>query len=323
MSSHNKIIPKEKTRLHPRNPHRFQYNFHELIKSCRELEPFVFVNPFGNESIDFANPAAVKALNKVLLSHFYDIKNWNIPDNYLCPPIPGRADYIHYLADLLAEYNSGVIPRGNNIIGLDVGVGANCVYPIIGTKEYDWRFVGSDIDRKAIESAQRIVASNPLLANHVEVRLQPSSKDIFRNIVGSNERFDFTLCNPPFHASAQEAAEKSDRKLRNLGLRKRNKATLNFGGQTNELWCVGGEEALLHRMVIQSAEIPTQCFWFTSLISKSASLPSVYRALKDVNALEVHTIKMAQGQKISRFVAWTFLSKLEQVEWRDKRWKEE
>ncbi|SDC28146.1 23S rRNA m(6)A-1618 methyltransferase [Williamwhitmania taraxaci] len=306
--------------MHPRNAHRFSYNFPELIACCSELAPFVFVNPYGNESIDFANPDAVKALNKALLSHFYNIKNWDIPVNYLCPPIPGRADYIHYLADLLADYNDGIIPRGEKLVGLDVGVGANCVYPIIGRKEYGWSFVGSDIDSVAVASAQRIVDSNPVLSNGVTIRLQPSSKDIFAGIIQSGEQFDFTLCNPPFHASPEEAAAGSERKHRNLGLDRKSKPVLNFGGQNNELWCEGGEEAFLRRMVEQSATISTQCFWFTSLVSKSASLPAVYNALRAAHAWEVHTIDMAQGQKISRIVAWTFLKDEEQEKWCKKRW---
>lgn len=321
MPSRERIDQPEKRGLHPRNPHRFRYNFQELMASCSELKRFVHVNQFGNESIDFADPAAVKALNKALLSHFYGIENWDIPANYLCPPIPGRADYIHYLADLLASCNGGEIPKGDKIVGLDVGVGANCVYPIIGTKEYGWRFVGSDIERVAVESAQRIVKSNSILTKNVEIRFQTLSNNIFRGIVSSDDRFDLTLCNPPFHSSPQEAAAGSERKLRNLGLKKGNKTTLNFGGQNTELWCEGGEESFLRRMVEQSAEIPTQCYWFSSLVSKSASLPSLYRFLKAAHAVEVHTIDMAQGQKISRFVAWTFLSEQEQKEWREKRWK--
>ncbi|RPH31393.1 MAG: 23S rRNA (adenine(1618)-N(6))-methyltransferase RlmF [Bacteroidales bacterium] len=321
MSSRTQINQSEKMGLHPRNPHRFGYNFQELIFCCKGLKPFVFINQYGNESIDFANPAAVKALNKALLIQFYEIKHWDIPANYLCPPIPGRADYIHHIADLLASDNEGVIPRGESIVGLDIGLGANCVYPIIGVKEYGWRFVGSDIDKKAIDSAQRIVDSNPILTNRVEIRLQQSSDNIFRNIVRPDEKYAFTVCNPPFHASAQEAAEKSNRKLVNLGLRKGDKVILNFGGMSNELWYKGGEEAFLQKMIVQSAEIPKQCFWFTSLVSKSATLPPVYKALKTSNALEIQTIKMAQGQKVSRFVAWTFLTDQEQKEWQDKRWK--
>lgn len=124
----------EKTILHPRNKHRSNYDFAALTKSLPALKPYVAINKYGNESIDFSDPAAVKALNKALLSHFYNIANWDIPEGYLCPPIPGRADYIHYLADLLEEEEP--LLKGKNIKVLDIGIGANCVYPIIGHQEY-------------------------------------------------------------------------------------------------------------------------------------------------------------------------------------------
>jgi 23S rRNA (adenine1618-N6)-methyltransferase len=145
----------EKIKLHPRNKHRLLYDFKELSKGTPELLKFVSINKFNNESIDFADPLAVKTLNKALLNYFYNIAYWDIPAGFLCPPIPGRADYIHYVADLLASFNSGVIPTGNSIRCLDIGVGANCVYPIIGNKEYNWKFVGSDIDSIAINSAKK------------------------------------------------------------------------------------------------------------------------------------------------------------------------
>jgi len=90
--------PKEKSRLHPRNKHRERYDFKLLIESSPELAQFVKMNIYNDESIDFFNPDAVKALNKALLKYFYDIENWDIPEGYLCPPIPGRADYIHHIA---------------------------------------------------------------------------------------------------------------------------------------------------------------------------------------------------------------------------------
>ena len=131
----------EKTTLHPRNPHRFRYDFEQLFVSCPELKPFVARNEHGIETIDFSDPEAVKMLNKALLIANYEIQNWDIPKNYLCPPIPGRADYIHYLADLLANSNNEIIPEGETVVGLDIGIGANCIYPIIGNSTYGWSFV--------------------------------------------------------------------------------------------------------------------------------------------------------------------------------------
>lgn len=296
----------EKSGLHPRNPHRFRYDFKALIVSCPELEKFVSINKFGDESIDFANPDAVKTLNRAILKHFYQISLWDIPKNYLCPPIPGRADYIHYIADLLANDNQKQIPTGKKIKILDIGVGANCVYPIIGSQAYGWDFVGTDIDPIAIKSAQNIIKSNSVLTDKIECRLQPSNKHIFEGILKPNEFFDVSICNPPFHTSAEEAAAGSQRKIKNLGLK--DKTKLNFGGQNAELWCEGGEETFVRNMIFESKEIGQQINWFTSLISKKEHLPSIYYYLKKVNAIEIKTINMAQGQKISRIVAWTFKS---------------
>ncbi|MCX6225411.1 MAG: 23S rRNA (adenine(1618)-N(6))-methyltransferase RlmF [Bacteroidia bacterium] len=292
--------------LHPRNPHRFRYDFPKLIESCPELAAFVARNKHGNESIDFANPDAVKTLNKALLKHFYGITDWNIPENYLCPPIPGRADYIHHIADLLAAGNNGEIPRGEQVKVLDIGVGANCVYPIIGRKEYGWSFVGTDIDPIAIESARKIVEMNSVLKGKVELRMQPVVADVFRGIVLPEEQFDLSICNPPFHSSMEEASSATQRKISNLTQRKNIKTVQNFGGQNIELCYVGGEEAFVRRMIQQSSRIPTQCKWFSTLIAKSDHLPAVYKSLEIARAKEVRTIDMAQGQKVSRVVAWRF-----------------
>lgn len=310
--------PTQKSELHPRNKHRNRYDFTQLIESCVDLKPFVKLNKFNDESIDFANPEAVKMLNKALLKHFYNIENWNIPANYLCPPIPGRADYIHYIEDLLASTNNKKITK--TVKCLDVGVGANCVYPIIGTKEYNWHFVGADIDKIAIENANQIIESNPFLKDKIELRLQPNPKNIFQGIIKENERFDVTICNPPFHASLQEAQAGTMRKINNLNPKKTNEVTLNFGGKNNELWCDGGEVKFVENMIFESKNFSDHCFWFTSLISKQSNLKSIYHALKKAEAIEVKTIEMAQGNKISRIIAWTFLTKEKQRNWMNARW---
>lgn len=308
----------EKSGLHPRNPHRFRYDFKRLIQCCPELATFVSLNKYNIQSIDFSNAQAVKTLNKALLKQFYGISYWDIPANYLCPPIPGRADYIHYMADLLMASNNNVLPPGKSINVLDVGMGANCVYPIIGHSTYGWHFVGADIDPVAIKSANQIITSNDSLKNVIECRLQTTPSAIFRNIIKSVDVFDFSICNPPFHASFADAVAGTERKWNNLGIKKNN--ALNFGGQNNELWCVGGESAFIRRMIDQSAQFPQKCFWYSTLVSKKSTLPALYKALKNVDAVDIKTIDMAQGQKISRIVAWTFLNESQQNDWRLKRW---
>ena len=314
--------PKEKDKLHPRNKHRERYNFKVLIRSCPELAQFVSVNKYNDESIDFFNPEAVKMLNKALLKHFYGIKNWNIPPNYLCPPIPGRADYIHHIADLLASINNVEIPRGNKIKCLDIGVGANCVYPIIGNYEYGWSFVGSDIDSVSIQSASQIIQQNLSLLGQVEVRLQNNPNNIFQGIIRPNEYFELSICNPPFHSSLAEAQSGTLRKLSNLNRKAVSKPILNFGGKSNELWCQGGEERFVRDMIRESKQYATSCLWFSSLISKEANLNSALAALRNVEVVDSKVIPMGQGNKISRLIAWTFLSPDLQQKWVKTRWTE-
>ncbi|MFR0253218.1 RlmF-related methyltransferase, partial [Escherichia coli] len=204
---------------------------------------------------------------------------------------------------LLAEA-SGTIPANASI--LDIGVGANCIYPLIGVHEYGWRFTGSETSSQALSSAQAIISSNPGLNRAIRLRRQKESGAIFNGIIHKNEQYDATLCNPPFHDSAAAARAGSERKRRNLGLNKDD--ALNFGGQQQELWCEGGEVTFIKKMIEESKGFAKQVMWFTSLVSRGENLPPLYRALTDVGAVKVVKKEMAQGQKQSRFIAWTFMN---------------
>lgn len=302
-----------KSGLHPRNRHQAPYDFAALCLRTPELQPFVFVNPYGASTIDFADPAAVKALNKALLALHYGIQHWDLPAGYLCPPIPGRVDYLHRVADLLAE-SAGKVPTGKGVRVLDIGVGANCIYPLLGAREYGWRFVGSDIDPVSVKAASLLANSNGL-GSQIECRLQGRAGDIFQGIVAPRERFALTLCNPPFHASLAEASKGTERKLRNLGKEVKDKPVLNFGGQKAELWCEGGEAAFLAAMINQSLAFAEQCLWFSSLVSKKENLPAAKKALTRVGARQVRVLEMAQGNKVSRVLAWTFFDEAGGREW--------
>lgn len=313
-------MQKSKEKLHPRNKHLGRYDFKQLVVSHPELEQFVITNKYQDESIDFFNPKAVLSLNTALLRHFYKIDYWSIPSDYLCPPIPGRADYIHHIADLLASKNNDKLPPGKQINCLDIGVGANCIYPIIGNKEYAWSFTGTDIDPIALENANKIIESNPSFKGRIKLRLQENPKNIFEGIIKEDEHFDITICNPPFHSSLEDAQSGTLRKLSNLKSEKITKTLLNFGGQSNELWTEGGEKSFLNKMILESKQYANSCYWFSSLISKRSNLKGIYSTLKKVKAVEVKTILLATGNKTSRIVAWTFLTIEEQKSWIKERW---
>ena len=318
MSTENKI--QEKTRLHARNKNRERYDLEALLLVTPELADHVKPNKHGEDSVDFASPVAVKLLNKALLSHYYGIKNWDFPAENLCPPIPGRADYLHHMADLLAESNYGAIPRGEKITCLDVGVGASCIYPVIGVAEYDWKFIGTDIDPKSIESAQSIVDANPELKGKIEIKLQEDKNSIFSGILTDIDEIDVSICNPPFHSSNADAQKGSRRKVRNLTGKRDAKPVLNFAGIESELVCEGGEFTFISNLIKESKKFSKNCFWFTTLVSKISNLNGIYSALERADAVQVKTIPIGTGNKSSRIVAWTFLEKDEQKAWKDTRW---
>lgn len=291
-----------KPKLHPRNQHVNGYDFVGLVAQTPELEAFTTPNPLGQTTIDFQDAQAVRMLNRALLKTYYDIEFWDIPSGYLCPPIPGRVDYIHHLADLLGRDNKDNIPHGRSIKALDIGTGASLVYPLVGQSEYGWHFTGVDIDPAAIKSAQKICELNKL---KITLRHQKERENIFEGVIAARDRFHVTLCNPPFHASMEKATKGTQRKWHSLG--KGQSKRLNFGGQNAELWCPGGEIRFIATMVEQSMEFADQCLWFTSLVSKKDNLQPLSRILRKAKVAETRVVDMAQGQKTSRFIAWTYM----------------
>ncbi|MEZ8368880.1 23S rRNA (adenine(1618)-N(6))-methyltransferase RlmF [Vibrio splendidus] len=319
--------------LHPRNQHTGRYDFVLLVSALPELKEHLIKNPVGEDTINFSDPLAVKLLNKALLAHHYGVKHWDIPAGYLCPPIPGRADYIHRVADILNSDGQGEPYNHASVKALDIGVGANCIYPIIGATEYKWRWTGTDVDSVSIKTANFIAESNPNLKGKIRARLQADSESIFKGVIKDNERYDVTICNPPFHGSQEEAEQGSQRKLDNLAANrakkagksfkpeskkpsaKQDKPTLNFGGQKTELWCPGGEAAFILKMAKESHLFATQVLWFTTLISKKDNVDMIRSELGKLRAKQVKVVEMSQGQKVSRFIAWTFMDDEQRQEW--------
>ncbi len=301
--------------MHPRNKHNDGYRFDELIKACPELEQKLITTPAGTTSIQFSDSISVKLLNKALLKSEYNVSFWELADGYLCPPIPGRIDYLHYIADLLATtYQTKVKKlKQRKVCGLDIGCGASLIYPLLGQQAYGWQFVGSDINLASINASELLIKANQLTST-IEVRHQRNSHDIFNGVIKAGEYYDFTMCNPPFHRSANEAMSGSQRKLNNLAknqLKRSNKqeqpkSELNFSGKSNELWCEGGESAFIRKMITESKQYAQQCYWFTSLVAKKENLPAIKKALKNANVTQQKIINMTQGQKITRVVCWTY-----------------
>ena len=296
--------------MHPKNKYSGKYPIKQLLTQEPVLKNFLIKINNGDKSIDFAHPQAVKVLNKTLLRNYYDLNFWDIPEGYLCPPIPGRAEYIHHLADLLKETAPQV--AGSEVRCLDIGTGANCIYPILGVMEYGWNFTASEIDEQALQNAKDIVDKNTALRGKIEIRHQSNPRDIFRGVVGESDYYHLMFCNPPFFESAAEAEETTDRKLKNLNLKSDRR---NFGGQNHELWCIGGEKKFINDIAFQSRFFKDQVLWFSTLVSKKENLRGLYKTLEKSGVNEVKTLEMPVGNKVSRAVAWTFKDSENQKVW--------
>lgn len=319
MTEKQKIKSTEESKLHPRNIHSNGYDFDRLIEAHPKLDRYVNENKYGNRTINFFDPKAVLTLNRALLKALYGINFWKLPKNALCPPIPGRADYIHYVADLLTKSNGGNISHLKNIKALDVGTGSSCIYPLLGHQIYGWSFVGTDIDKSSIGSAQNIINENGF--EKISLRHQADSKSVFSGVVNDDDLFDVVLCNPPFYSSAKEAEAATHRKVSNLKKKTTKRVIPNFKGKSNELWCDGGEKKFLSNMIEESSRYSTRVFWFTALVSRKEHLDTLYYVLKKYNVESYETIEMTQGNKVSRFIAWTFMNKKKQKIWAEARWR--
>lgn len=300
--------------FHPRSKHHSSYPLEILVDIQPELRPFLRNNPDGELTLSFNNALAVRYLNQAILKHFYGVAYWDIPPLYLCPPVPGRADYIHYMADLLAELQGGQIPEGKTIRVLDIGTGANCIYPLLGNAIYGWSFVATDIDRTAIQHAQHIVNQNLWLQEAIVLRHQPHAQQLFHGIIRPTEHFALSICNPPFHASAAEAHQQSLRKTRNLHGRNQTKPNLNFSGQPNELWCTGGEKTFVSNMIRESTAYKHHVIWFTSLVSKQTTLAALFQVMKEQQVTEHRLIDLQTGNKNARILAWSFMTQTQRVQ---------
>jgi 23S rRNA (adenine1618-N6)-methyltransferase len=145
--------------------------------------------------------------------------------------------------------------------------------------------------------------------------LQTRSGDILHGVLRKDELVDLVLCNPPFHASAEEAMAGTIRKLSNLKGKKVSQPILNFGGQSNELWTQGGEKRFILSLIQESAQFAKSCLWYSTLVSKESTLKHIHKALAKAKVQEYKVIPMGQGNKVSRIVTWTFLSPEEKANW--------
>ncbi|KAK4445974.1 hypothetical protein QBC34DRAFT_450998 [Podospora aff. communis PSN243] len=245
--------------------------------------------------LDFNDPLAMMQLTKTLLKVDFGLKI-ELPDDRLCPPVPNRHNYILWLKRLLDT--SSYEPSGRKICGVDIGTGASCIYPLLGTAQRPWRFVATDIDPKSLDYARRNVRLNGL-----EDRIQVLERERASPLIPLSdlpvESVDFVMMNPPFYSSEDEMLSSAQRKER--------PPHSACTGAPVEMVCEGGEVAYIGRMMDESLVLRDRVQWYTAMVGKASSIETLVERLRKNNIDNFAVTEFVQGNKTRRWaLGWSF-----------------
>ena len=264
-------------------------NFKLLSEEFSDFKKFVFINKYGGYSINWKNPNALRELVKTLLNKYLNIIYYEIPENYLIPTLTSRYNYLNYINKVFKKKK---IDKGENKILVDIGTGANIIYPLLGYKIFNWKFIGSEINDEAINIGRKILKENNL-ENDILIIKQNNNKKIFENIINFKNKYFCSICNPPFFDINHE--EKKD-----------NLFTDNEYNY-NEVYCEGGEIFFIKEMIKESYLFRNNIFLFSTLIGRKNNMKKIYsviQKLKDIKFLEKKTIQ--QGNNSRYIIIWSF-----------------
>ena len=278
--------------MHDQNPFKNGYDLTILATLNSTLKKAIYTNKYGNTTIDFSDASAVKALNQALLKSQYNL-DWDLPKENLCPPIPGRLEYLLHIADLVQK---------KDVQLLDIGTGASLIYPVLGTAHFNWKCAGSETERTSIEHAKKIIKHNSKLSS-IDIRSQKNKHYILKGIVKEKDAFDVMVCNPPFFKNKAEATKQNRRKTNHLKSARQGR---NFSGVANELWYPGGESQFIETLISESILYKKQINWFTTLIANEDHLKRLIKRIKKTKPKALKIIPLILGNKESRILAWCF-----------------
>ncbi|KAJ2848816.1 hypothetical protein IWW36_003066 [Coemansia brasiliensis] len=253
-------------------------------------------------TVDFQNPDAVRTLNQAILRVFFDL-DVHLPANSLCPTVANRLHYLEWIrSNILADF-----PPSQSTIGMDIGCGASCIYPLLGVQVLNCLFVGTDINSESIECAQKNVVTNHmgskirLFLNNDQNTTLPLDAEGFPSSEADADGsvFTFSMCNPPFYKSRDERQQLSQFKSRS--------PSLDTNGKDEELYTEGGEEGFLTRMIDESVKLGKQIKWYTTMVGKKSTLSLLKTHLRQNQARHVREGTLLQGKTTRWVLAWTFL----------------
>ncbi|KAL4310005.1 hypothetical protein GQ457_01G045410 [Hibiscus cannabinus] len=333
MPSKKRRRTEDRATIHPKNKYAGNPPDFALLASLYpSFKPFVFYNRDGRPRIDWTDFNATRELTRLLLLHDHNL-HWWIPDGQLCPTVPNRSNYIHWIQDLLS---SDIIPRPNNngdvVRGFDIGTGANCIYPLLGASLLGWSFVASDVTDVALEWAERNVKNNPNISELIEIRKVECSPSTLTPDGLNNGESSYSEYGEGFPSSTLVVPVSEDKSYNGPDILVnvvRDGETFEFcmcnppffesieeaglnpktscGGTYEEMVCPGGEKAFITRIIEDSAVLKQSFRWYTSMVGRKVNLKFLISKLRELGVTIVKTTEFVQGKTCRWGLAWSFV----------------
>ena len=289
--------------MHPRN--RYKDRPPDFTALARGDAAFARLLLPGGQ-LDWSSPRSMTELCRVLLWHDFGVR-WELPPDRLCPTVPSRLNYLLWLEDLLALPRTGDGGRGGETavpppLGVDIGTGASCIYPLLGVAQLGWRFIATEIDPVSLGAARRNVSLNSW-EESIDVRAVSAPEELagtscqeaplLLGVLRADERVAFCMCNPPFYDEAEYPPSPAAQHA-------------PCAASHSEQFAPGGEVGFVLRLIRESQQLGTQVGWYSSLLGRKASLRPLLSALRKARASRVRTTELSQGVTLRWVVAWSF-----------------
>ncbi|KAJ2716101.1 Methyltransferase-like protein 16 [Coemansia spiralis] len=307
MADHEAGVPRKKMRTEGpiENALPEHISYVRLAEDFAELQPHLVAGAGGRSTIDFRVPDSVRVLNRALL-HVYFGLDVHLPSDSLCPAVANRLSYLTWIRDnVISE-----LQPGGKLAGLDIGTGASCIYPLLGSRAIPGcTFVGTDINRESIAAARANVLRNGLQASidlvvnaDRGVKLPLDAAEFPLPVADADGAvFAFCMCNPPFYKDSSERQQLAHMKARPPGL--------DTGGKCDELYTAGGEEEFLAGLVDESVVHRKRIRWFTTMTGKKSTLAALAARARAAQAKHVREGRLVHGRTTRWVLAWSFYEK--------------
>ncbi|GKT59700.1 DUF890 domain-containing protein [Colletotrichum tofieldiae] len=234
-------------------------------------------------------------LTKTLLKIDFGLRI-ELPEDRLCPPVPNRHNYILWLKGLLDSTTYDAPDQ--RVVGLDIGTGASCIYPLLGCTQRPWSFFATDIDSKSLACAKKNVELNDLHNRISVVARTPQDRLVPLDEIGV-DKLSFAMTNPPFYTSEKDLIDSAKQKSR--------PPLTACTGATVEMVTDGGEVNFVGKVLEESLVLRERVQWYTSMFGKQSSLEEFVNILREKGIDNYAVTEFIQGNKTRRWaIAWSF-----------------